>query len=72
MKIQQIAVDGKENVIVACRLTDEATDHYQLKPLAEATKENVGTPQNWGADAGVFSYENAEYQQYSCETAILL
>ncbi|MBU7029743.1 MAG: IS1182 family transposase [Theionarchaea archaeon] len=57
----QIAVDGKENVIVACRLTDEATDHYQLKPLAEATKENVGTPQNWGADAGVFSYENAEY-----------
>jgi len=27
----QIAVDGKENVIVAYRLTDEATDHYQLK-----------------------------------------
>jgi transposase len=57
----QIAVDGKENVIVAYRLTDEATDHYQLKPLAEATKENVGKPQNWGADAGIFSYENIKY-----------
>lgn len=57
----QIAVDGKEKVIVACRLTDEATDHYQLKPLAESTKENVGKPENWGADAGVFSYENIEY-----------
>jgi transposase len=57
----QVAVDGKRQVIVACRLTDEATDHYQLKPLAEHVKENVGTPQNWGGDAGVFSYENAEY-----------
>jgi transposase len=57
----QIAVDGKENVIVAYRLTDEATDHYQLKPLTESTKENVGTPENWGADAGIFSYENVEY-----------
>jgi transposase len=57
----QIAVDGKECVIVACRLTDEATDHYQLKPLVEATKEIVGTPKAWGADAGIFSYENAEY-----------
>ncbi|MGD2248212.1 MAG: IS1182 family transposase [Candidatus Methanofastidiosia archaeon] len=57
----QVAVDGKENVIVACRLTDEATDHYQLKPLVESTKENVGKPRNWGADAGIFSYDNAEY-----------
>lgn len=57
----QIAVDGKENVILACRLTDEATDHSQLKPLVESTEKNVGNPENWGADAGVFSYENAEY-----------
>ena len=57
----QIAVDGKVNVIVACRLADEATDHFQLKPLVESTKENVGKPENWGADAGVFSYENIEY-----------
>jgi transposase len=55
------AVDGKENVIVACHITDEATDHHQLVPLTEHVKLNVGTPENVGADAGLFTYTNVEY-----------
>ena len=49
-----IAVDGKENVITARDLTDEATDHNQLQPLLEKTVKNIGTPENWGADSGLF------------------
>jgi len=57
----EIAVDGKENVICACRLTDEATDHSQLQPLMEQVEKNVGIPENTGADSGFFSYDNAVY-----------
>ena len=56
-----VAVDEKEKVIIACFITDEATDHNQLIPLTEKVKENVGTPNNVGADAGFFSYDNIEY-----------
>lgn len=55
------AVDGKENVIVACHVTDEATDHHQLVPLTEHVKKNIGAPENVGTDAGFFSYDNIEY-----------
>jgi transposase len=57
----EVAVDGKENVIVACHLTDEATDHHQLQPLIEHARENGIHPDNVGADAGFFSYDNTTY-----------
>ena len=53
-----MAVDEKEKVIIACFITDAATDHHQFIPLTENVKENVGTPDNVGADAEFFSYEN--------------
>jgi transposase len=57
----EVAVDGKENVIVACHLTDEATDHHQLQPLIEHAQDNGIHPDNAAADAGFFSYDNAAY-----------
>jgi transposase len=56
-----VAVDEKEKIIIACHLTDEATDHHQLIPLTEKVKENIDAPDNVGGDAGFFSYENLEY-----------
>jgi len=57
----EIAVDGEENVIVACHLTDEAIDHQQLQPLVEHAQDNGIHPDNLGTDAGYYSYDNAAY-----------
>jgi transposase len=57
----EVAVDGEENVIVACHLTDEAIDHHQLQPLVEHAQDNGINPDNLGTDAGYFSYDNASY-----------
>lgn len=58
----QLAVDEKEQVIVAADVVQEATDHSQLAPLIEAVEENVGNlPTQGSADAGYSSYDNLEY-----------
>ena len=58
----QIGVDAKEQIIVAADITQEATDHHQLKPMLEQTEENFGElPDEVSADAGYSSYDNLEY-----------
>jgi len=58
----QLAVDEKEQVIVAADVVNEATDHGQLAPLIEAVEKNMGRlPEEGSADAGYSSYDNLEY-----------
>lgn len=58
----QIAVDSQEQIIVASDLTQDATDHYQLKPMVEEAEQNLGQlPEQISADAGYSSYDNLEY-----------
>jgi transposase len=38
----QIAVDGKEQVIVAADITQETTDHHQLIKMVEVVEQNLG------------------------------
>ena len=40
----QTAVDAEQALIVAQKVTDEATDNRSLLPMAEAAKEAVGDP----------------------------
>ena len=58
----QIAVDAEHALIVAQKVTDEATDNRSLLPMAEAAKEAVGDPGslNVVADAGYSNGEQAE------------
>ena len=58
----QIAVDEKEQVIVASDITQETTDHHELIKMVEAVEQNLGAlPKEASADAGYSSYENLEY-----------
>src|SRR5437879_10202072 len=61
----QTAVDTEHALIVAQKVTDEATDNRSLLPMAEAAKQAAGDPPslNLGADAG---YSNGE-QLATCE-----
>src|SRR6266581_3000565 len=61
----QTAVDTEHALIVAQKVTDEATDNRSLLPMAEAAKQAVGDPPslNLVADAG---YSNGEQAQV-CE-----
>jgi transposase len=67
----EVAVDGEENVIVACHLTDEAIDHHRLQPLVEHAQDNGVHPDNLGSDAGFFSYDNASYLEEKGITAYI-
>jgi transposase len=58
----QIAVDEKEQIIVAADITRETTDHHELRRMVEVVERNLGNlPQEASADAGYSSYENLEY-----------
>jgi len=60
----QVAVDDKEQVIVAADITQETTDHHELKRMVEVVGKNLGSlPKEASADAGYSSYENLEYAQ---------
>jgi len=60
----QIAVDEKEQVIVAADITQETTDHHELRKMVEVVEQNLGAlPKEASADAGYSSYENLEYTQ---------
>jgi transposase len=57
----QIAVDAAAQVIVACDVTQEATDVRQFVPMVERVQANVGAlPEIITADAGYFSEANVE------------
>jgi transposase len=62
----QTAVDAEHDLIVAQKVTDEATDNRSLLPMAEAAKQAVGDPPslNLVADAGYSNGEQAE----TCES----
>jgi len=58
----QAVVEEESQVIVGRRVTNEANDKEQLKPLVEDVKRNTGQrPQKGSADSGYFSEANIEY-----------
>ena len=60
----QIAVDDKDQVIVAADISQNTTDHHEFKRMVEQVEQNLGTlPEEASADAGYSSYENLEYAQ---------
>jgi transposase len=60
----QFEVDGKEQVLVAADVVQDATDHGELEPMVEAVEKNLGElPVEASADAGYSSYNNLEYVQ---------
>ena len=54
----QIAVDEKNQVIVAADVTTDPADVAQLIPMVEQVESNVGKPEILTADAGYSSGEN--------------
>lgn len=60
----QIAVDDKEQVIVAADVSQNATDHAEFKPMVEQVERNLGAlPKEGSADAGYSSYDNLEFAE---------
>jgi transposase len=60
----QVAVDNKNQVIVAADISQNTTDHHEFRRMVEQVEQNLGTlPEESSADAGYFSYENLEYAQ---------
>jgi transposase len=62
----QDAVDSKNQVIVACDVTDESNDKQQFEPMMEQTQENVGKDKRIKAaynDSGYYSESNGEDDQ---------
>lgn len=60
----QIAVDDKDQVIVAADISQNTTDHHEFKRMVEQVEQNLGTlPEEASADAGYSSYENLEYAE---------
>ena len=58
----QVAVDEKEQIIVAADLVDEENDLHQIEPMIENVKETLGyKPTIVLADAGYFSYDNVQF-----------
>jgi transposase len=66
----QTAVDAEHALIVAQKVTEEATDNRMLLSMAEAAKQGVGNPDslNVVADAGYSNGEQAE----ACEAQGIL
>ncbi len=58
----QVAVDEKEQIIVAANLVDEENDLHQIEPMIENVKETLGyKPTIVLADAGYFSFDNVQF-----------
>ena len=58
----QVAVDEKEQIIVASDVVDEENDLHQVVPMIENVKETLGyKPTIVLADAGYFSYDNVKF-----------
>ncbi|MBM3301282.1 MAG: IS1182 family transposase, partial [Deltaproteobacteria bacterium] len=60
----QIAVDDKDQVIVAADVSQNATDHAEFEPMVEQVERNLrALPDKGTADAGYSSYDNLEYAE---------
>jgi transposase len=60
----QIAVDDKDQVIVAADVSQNTTDHIEFEPMVEQVERNLGSlPGEGSADAGYSSYDNLEYAE---------
>jgi len=62
----QAAVDSKDQVIVACDVTNESNDKQQFEPMLEQAQENVGKDKRIkaaSADSGYYSESNVECGQ---------
>ncbi len=58
----QVAVDEKEQIIVAVDVVDEENDLHQVEPMIENVKRTLGyKPTIVLADAGYFSYDNVKF-----------
>lgn len=57
----QVAVDEKNQVIVAEDVTNEPADTAQLAPMVEQVEANVGKPEILTADSGYGSGENLKF-----------
>jgi transposase len=62
----QAAVDSKNQIIVACDVTNETNDKQQFEPMLEKAQENVGEDKRIkaaSADTGYYSESNVKYAQ---------
>jgi len=60
----QIAVDDKDQVIVAADVSQNATDHTEFEPMVEQVERNLGSlPREGSDDAGYSSFDNLEYAE---------
>lgn len=60
----QAAVDGHQQIIVACDVTDQPNDKQQFAPMLTQAQENVGVQHKIGnasADSGYYSEANVQY-----------
>ena len=62
----QAAVDSKDQIIVACDVTDESNDKKQFEPMLEQAQENVGQDKKIKsalADSGYYSESNVKFAE---------
>jgi len=62
----QAAVDGHQQIIVACDVTDQPNDKQQFAPMLGQAQENVGPEhkiQRASADSGYYSEANVQYAE---------
>ena len=62
----QAAVDGHNQVIVACDVSDQTNDKRQFEPMLEQAQENVGKDKRIKAasgDSGYYSESNIDYAE---------
>jgi len=62
----QAAVDGHQQIIVACDVTDQPNDKQQFAPMLTQAQENVGPQhkiQGASADSGYYSEANVQYAE---------
>ena len=62
----QAAVDSKDQIIVACDVTDESNDKKQFEPMLEQAQKNVGQDKKIKsalADSGNYSESNVKFAE---------
>jgi len=60
----QAAVDSKNQIIVACDVTNESNDKQQFEPMLERVQENIGEGKKIkaaSADSGYYSESNVKF-----------
>lgn len=60
----QIAVDDKDQVILAAAISQNNTDYLEFRRMLEKVERNLGAlPKETSADSGYFCYANLEYAE---------